>query len=440
MSGKSRHKLSIDRLSNLPDGVICHILSFLTTKLSVSTCVLAKRWKFLLSHVPVWDFEGKFVGEEFVEDETPNQDVIYRVLLWHKAKTMRTLRLRHIDCNEYQLETWISTAIECKIQNLYLESVYENIFKLPRSLFTCKTVVDMRLANCKGLPSTGDICLPSLKKLHLSEVEYEDDEAIPNLLSGCPLLQMLMLNFPDEDACGRFLNISSSTIKMLEVKIGIDVRFCTNTPALRCLRLIDCDWDFTTIPIDMPSLVEVYIRFSRCDYFYIDNNDSSNVLEGFTRLRNIRCLRISSCGYLKVIDRVVGSIENFNNLTKLELELGVEWQLLVEFLEVADNLQVLIVTGSCRCYHKVEIRNSCMEPKQVPKCLLSSLRTITIKQPSFEDYELDLDNLFLKWESMSEEEKARFVAEAERHDAIWIMSSNLKHSNRNWLELVLVLR
>ncbi|GER53884.1 F-box/RNI-like/FBD-like domains-containing protein, partial [Striga asiatica] len=298
MIGKSRN-LSIDRLSRLPDEVICHILSFLPTKLSLSTCVLAKRWRFLWAHVPVWDFKGNFDGVEFVEDETPNPDVIHRVILWHKAKTVRTLRLRHIDCNKYQLETWISTAIGRKIQNLYLDFVYTKIVKLHRPLFNCKTVVDMKLGNCRGFSSTGDICLPSLKKLHLHYVEYEDDDALPHLLSSCPLLQELILDCPDEETDTNFLNVSSSTIKMLEVNFGVDVSFYANTPALRCLRMVDCDWNFSAIPIEMFSLVEVYIRFDHCEDFHIDNNDSSNVLEGFNRLRNIRCLKISSCRYLK---------------------------------------------------------------------------------------------------------------------------------------------
>ncbi|GER38457.1 F-box/RNI-like/FBD-like domains-containing protein [Striga asiatica] len=319
-------------------------------------------WRFLWAHVPVWDFKGNFDGVEFVEDETPNPDVIHRVILWHKAKTVRTLRLRHIDCNKYQLETWISTAIERKIQNLYLDFVYTRIVKLHRPLFNCKTVVGMGLGNCRGFSSTGDICLPSLKKLHLHYVEYEDDEALPHLLSGCPLFQELILNFPDEETDTNFLNVSSSTIKMLEVNFGVDVSFYANTPALRCLRMVDCDWNFSAIPIEMFSLVEV-------------PKD------------------------IKVIGGIVGPRVKFNNLTKLELRLGVKWHFLVEFLEVADNLQVLIVTRVCQCkdfYRDVGIRNSCMEPKQVPKCLLSSLRTITIKEPRFEDYELDLVRYLLR--------------------------------------------
>jgi hypothetical protein len=41
-----------DRLSDLPDGVLLHILSFLNTKHVVRTCVLSKRWKHLWKRIP----------------------------------------------------------------------------------------------------------------------------------------------------------------------------------------------------------------------------------------------------------------------------------------------------------------------------------------------------------------------------------------------------
>ncbi|MCI29871.1 F-box/LRR-repeat protein [Trifolium medium] len=41
-----------DRLSDLPDCVILHILSFFDTKYAVQTCVLSKRWRHLWKRIP----------------------------------------------------------------------------------------------------------------------------------------------------------------------------------------------------------------------------------------------------------------------------------------------------------------------------------------------------------------------------------------------------
>ncbi|CAN1754559.1 Putative F-box/LRR-repeat protein At5g02930 [Linum perenne] len=46
----------IDRLSDLPDSILHHILSFLDTKSSVQTCILSKRWRCVWKYVEVLTF------------------------------------------------------------------------------------------------------------------------------------------------------------------------------------------------------------------------------------------------------------------------------------------------------------------------------------------------------------------------------------------------
>ncbi|KAK2634333.1 hypothetical protein Ddye_029125 [Dipteronia dyeriana] len=54
---RKKVNINIDRISNLPDSIIHHILSLMDAKYAVQTCILSKKWKFHWAHVPCYTFD-----------------------------------------------------------------------------------------------------------------------------------------------------------------------------------------------------------------------------------------------------------------------------------------------------------------------------------------------------------------------------------------------
>lgn len=140
----------VDRISNLPSSLICHILSFLTTKEVVATSILSTRWKFLWILVPTLHLE-----DEPLKKPVSFITIVYRVLALHIAPLLRNFSLTwYSSVHSFHLNTWIHTALSRNLQQLHLEiylnghgsNVYKGTrFKLPRSVYYCKTVVVLKL-------------------------------------------------------------------------------------------------------------------------------------------------------------------------------------------------------------------------------------------------------------------------------------------------------
>ncbi|KAK2441754.1 FBD-associated F-box protein [Trifolium repens] len=59
MGNTSSRPSRLDRISRLPDPILCHILSFLPTKFAATTSVLSKRWKFVWLSVLALNFDDQ---------------------------------------------------------------------------------------------------------------------------------------------------------------------------------------------------------------------------------------------------------------------------------------------------------------------------------------------------------------------------------------------
>lgn len=186
---------SVDRISQLPDHVIHHILSHLrNVNDAVRTSILSKKWRALWHSFSILVFdERKFSARIGNED---NKEMMFReyVSISLCDRLVKKLYIQklvvHItphdlsDDTEY-LNLWLNIANDRNIKELDLHVGIKSgkRFTLPSIVFSSKTLTGIRLSGCK-LETCGNIMLPHLQKLYLHKL-YLDESVIQNLISCC---------------------------------------------------------------------------------------------------------------------------------------------------------------------------------------------------------------------------------------------------------------
>ncbi|XP_061367554.1 FBD-associated F-box protein At4g10400-like [Gastrolobium bilobum] len=143
-----------DRISDLPDAVLCHILSFLTIKICVTTSVLSRRWRHIWKDIQVLDFFNRSGFKHFAV-------FVNRVLAMRKGYDIRGFRLScaYSNTDSSSVAKWVQTAIGPNLEELLLELHSNSEFRLevPHTLFTCSRLLSYGIHMEK--PPT--VCLPS---------------------------------------------------------------------------------------------------------------------------------------------------------------------------------------------------------------------------------------------------------------------------------------
>ena len=274
-TSKRQKPTVMDRISNLSDSLLCHVLWFLTTKEAVVTSILSSRWKTLWTLVPKLDFDSheferiSSSDEEQSPNQHDNQDYgnnRYRFTFTHiltRAWAIRNLNnanpIKHFrlcwDSNDFDpihAETWVRAALTPDLEVLDLLSGFSQPFELPSTLLNyAKSLVVLKLK--KGIvvnpPSFG---FPRLKTLLLQSVIYTNGDTLSELLSCCPVLQNLYLEtyIPNYD---NNFKIIVPTLKTVHLSLYFNrqrgCRLEINAPALKYLhfRSLHLDPHFTEV-------------------------------------------------------------------------------------------------------------------------------------------------------------------------------------------------
>ena len=192
-----KNSAPVDRISNLPDELLCHILSFLPIKIAFKTRVLSKKWAPLCKSLTSLNFDDKSVyGEHALLRFCRLVDT---VMLSHKLIKKFHLKCGSVHWDCFKVDSWIEIAKRHPLENLCISCCYQLILD-GRSIFNFPTLVVLKLTTLK-VAGNISVNLPSLKTLYLDQVYFKNKENFSKLLSGCPILEDLYtrIHYPGQD-------------------------------------------------------------------------------------------------------------------------------------------------------------------------------------------------------------------------------------------------
>ncbi|KAH7861273.1 hypothetical protein Vadar_024080 [Vaccinium darrowii] len=311
-----------DIISSLPENVLHHILSFLSTKDAIRTSILSTKWVYLWTSIANIDLEepyhlaGKKKDWSFL-------DFVDRVLLLHDASDIKSLTLTAVKpVNSSRVNAWISTSITHNIEELNLCLDWKTQPILPCCLFTCQSLVVLKLSMDWSLKVPSLTRFSILKTLELSYVTFSDDNSTQHLFSSCPMLQELALV-----NCGwknlNTITICIPTLKRLTIENSIllmDVLSCVpniyaaNLIHLRCISWLVVDFHL----YNLFSLVDASIGL----YENLEEDVTPRMLRLLTEIFNVEKLTITdeTLKYLASVENLLDRLPTFYNMTHLVLD------------------------------------------------------------------------------------------------------------------------
>ncbi|XP_058779559.1 F-box protein At1g60400-like [Vicia villosa] len=207
-----------DMLSDLPDCIILHILSFLRTKHAIRTGILSSRWKHLWKRLPaliLWrsDFQCYNIFIEFMRKVLSLRD---------SSVSLHTLDFEDIShlLEPHILEWIVNYAISHNVQRLQF-SITSVVEQIPLTLLSSQTLTHLNLSVCYECKSLfpKSLNLPALSTLELGNFTfYKDSEPF----STFSRLKSLLISDCNVEGAGT-LCISSATLVNFTMHVESDL-------------------------------------------------------------------------------------------------------------------------------------------------------------------------------------------------------------------------
>ncbi|CAH8269097.1 unnamed protein product [Arabidopsis lyrata] len=387
----------MDLFSSLPDDLLCHILSFLSTKEAALTSVLSKRWRYLIAFVPYLEFDDSVFlqsGEGKREKEGILQsfmDFVDRVLALQGDSPIVKFSLKcKTGVDSDHVDRWICNVLARGVSDLDLFIDFRDLYCLPHEVGVSRTLIELRVGSDSDLYWwQKDLCLPMLKTLVLDSCGLCTGQ-FQILLLACPALEELdMTNTRWRDSN---VTVSSPILK----ELTIDLHGCHRLVNLKSLSFdapslvyfYYCDSLAEDYPqVNLKNLVEAQIHLlltqGQIEQARALNNEMlvddvfpglGNAWKLITGLKNVQQLYLSP-DTLEVLSRCCEAMPVFNNLKLLSIwsDMNRGWQAMPVLLRNCPHLETLIIEGLlhyvtdkcgdvCDCIsrgHKVHPLTSC---------------------------------------------------------------------------------
>ncbi|BAB10543.1 unnamed protein product [Arabidopsis thaliana] len=220
---------SRDEISSLPDDLLIQILLLVPIKDAVGTMILSKRWRYVWTLLPKLEYSDP--GDEcesvwkFLE----------KLLELHKAPFLETLCIQLVDRFVRKLELELHWTAEPT--------------SLPKSLYTCKTLVELTLSDKIIVDVPSSVCLPSLNILRLFYVVFKDENSLERLISSCSVLARSKVGLAISDNRDyRFAKVHKLRLE----KPHIDVVCHTDDKFLKAISLVT----YLVLPLEDPMALD----------------------------------------------------------------------------------------------------------------------------------------------------------------------------------------
>lgn len=349
--------MELDRISNLPSGIMEQILSCLSIKEAVRASVLSSQWRYKAAMLQDLVFDHRCHS---AHRGTTFADIVDHVLVAHIGPIHKFKLAGNYLGTARDIDRWILHLSRNSIKVLILEQYGAAQYMVPSCLFSCQDIITLELCSCLlELPSTFK-GFRGLKSLCFEVVTLAQD-VFEKLIVCCPLLERLTLM-----RCDSFshLKIDAPNLQFLDVRGSFKDVNLVNTSNLVDVSIGLEDFEF-------------YVEQTRV------SDSSSNLVKFLSYLPNVQRLDINSCSLMYL---AIGALPEklpqpclyldflHINLTLTNLEESLTALCLLRSCPVLQELEILVFPG-----HEAVGKENCWLDYN-RRCSLSQLRCVTITE------------------------------------------------------------